>query len=117
MAAIGDRLRAYPLSNGRFSLTPVQSTNSFPWPGATPVVSANGATNGIVWALETNGSGGAGVLYAYPAANVSTTLYSSNENPTRDNPGPAIKFSIPTVANGKVYIGSQYQVSVFGLLP
>ena len=117
MAAIGDRLRAYPLSNGRISLTPVQSTNSFPWPGATPVVSANGATNGIVWALETNGSGGAGVLYAYPAANVSTTLYSSNENPTRDNPGPAIKFSIPTVANGKVYIGSQYQVSVFGLLP
>lgn len=117
MAAVGDRLRSYTLSNGRFSATPVQSPNTFPWPGASPVISANGSNDGIVWALQTNGSGQAAVLHAYAAADVSTRLYGSDENPGRDNPGPAVKFTIPTVANGKVYIGSQYQVSVFGLFP
>lgn len=56
-------------------------------------------------------------LHAYAASNVADRLYSSNENAARDSPGPAIKFSVPTVANGRVYIGSQDQVSVFGLLP
>jgi len=115
-AAVNDSLKAYSLIAGQLSLSG-QSTNTFPWPGATPVTSANGSGNGIVWALETNGSGAPAVLRAYPAANVSIELYNSNENAPRDNPGPAIKFSVPTVANGKVYVGSQYQVSVFGLLP
>ena len=117
MAAMGEQLKAYSLINGQFSLTPVQSTNSFQWPGATPVISANGSANGIVWAVETNGSGQPAVLHAYSADDVAIRLYNSNENATRDNPGPAIKFVAPTVANGKVYVGSQYQVSVFGLLP
>ena len=116
MAAAGDKLKAYTLGNGQLVLSG-ESTNSFPWPGATPVVSANGASNGIVWALETNGSGAPAVLHAYSAADVIIELYNSSENAARDNPGPAIKFSVPTVANGKVYVGSQYQVSVFGLLP
>lgn len=117
MAAVGDRLRSYTLSNGRFLPTSVQSPNSFPWPGASPVVSANGATDGIVWALQTNGSGQPAALHAYAAEDVSNRLYSSDENAARDNPGPAVKFTVPTVANGRVYIGSQYQVSVFGLFP
>lgn len=117
MAGVSDRLRAYSFSNGRFAPESVQSPNSFRWPGASPVVSANGSSNGIVWALETNGSGEQAVLHAYAAADISSPLYNSNENPGRDNPGPAVKFTIPTVANGKVYIGSQYQISVFGLLP
>jgi hypothetical protein len=116
MAAVGDGLKAYTLSNGQLSLSG-QSTNTFRWPGATPVISANGSSNGIVWALETNGSGAPAVLHAYSATDVSIELYNSNENAARDNPGPAIKFSVPTVANGKVFVGSQYQVSVFGLLP
>ncbi|MDO8704570.1 MAG: hypothetical protein Q7J84_06415 [Sulfuricaulis sp.] len=116
MAAVKDTLRAYTLSNGKLALSG-QSTNTFQWPGATPVISANGSRDGIVWALETNGSGAPAVLYAYSAANVSIALYNSNENTARDNPGPAIKFSVPTVVNGKVYVGSDKHVSVFGLLP
>jgi len=116
MAAAGDKLKAYTLGNGQLILSG-ESTNSFPWPGATPVVSANGASNGIVWVVESNGSGAPAVLHAYSAADVIIELYNSSENAARDNPGPAIKFSVSTVANGKVYVGSQYQVSVFGLLP
>ncbi len=116
MAAVGDRLKAYTLNNGQLSLSG-QSTNTFQWPGATPVISANGSNNGIVWALETNGSGAPAVLHAYPTASISIELYNSNENAARDNPGPAIKFSVPTAANGKVYVGAQGQLSVFGLLP
>ncbi len=116
MAAVGDSLRSYALTNGRLAPSG-QSPNRFRWPGATPVVSANGAANGIVWALETNGSGASGVLHAYAADNVATELYNSGATPDRDNPGPAIKFSVPTVANGRVYVGSQFRVSVFGLLP
>jgi hypothetical protein len=70
-----------------------------------------------VWALETNGSGAPVVLRAYSAADVSTELYNSNQNPGRDNPGQAVKFTVPTIANGKVYVGAQGQLSVFGLLP
>ena len=115
-AAVSDRLKAYALVNGRLVGTG-QSPNTFRWPGATPVISANGVTNAIVWALETNGSGATAVLHAYPAAAISTQLYNSNEILARDNPGPAIKYGIPTVANGRVYVASTSQVSVFGLLP
>jgi hypothetical protein len=115
--AVQDGLKAYSLVAGKLSLPPVQSPNTFPFPGATPVISASGSNNGIVWALETNGSGAPAVLHAYPAAGVSTELYNSNQNPGRDSPGPAVKFTVPTVANGKVYVGAQGQLSVFGILP
>lgn len=116
MAAVGDRLRAYALSGGRLTFSS-QSSNFFRWPGASPVISADGSADGIVWALETNGSGAPLVLHAYSARDVSTELYNSNQEMVRDNPGPAIKFAVPTVMNGKVYVGSQFNVSVFGLLP
>ena len=115
-AAVQDSLRAYSLSAGRLSLSG-QSSNTFQWPGATPAISANGSSNGIVWALETNGSGAPAVLRAYSAAGVSSELYNSSQNPQRDNPGQAVKFTVPTIANGKVYVGAQGQLSVFGLLP
>lgn len=114
--AVGDGLKAYSLNGGQLNFS-ARSTNTFRWPGATPSISANGSIDGIVWALETNGSGARAVLHAYNAANVAIELYSSDQNPVRDNPGPAIKFSVPTIANGKVYVGSQGSVSVFGLLP
>jgi hypothetical protein len=108
-------LNAYSLTVG--ALAPAEhSTNTYRWPGATPVISANGTINGVVWALETNGAGEAAVLHAYAASSVASEIYSSNDNSGRDNPGPAIKFSVPTVADGKVFVGSQFQVSAFGLL-
>jgi hypothetical protein len=116
IAAAHDRLKAFALKNGNLTLSN-QSASTFRWPGATPVVSADGATDGIVWTLETNGSGAPAVLRAHAAANVSLELYSSAQNPARDAPGRAIKFSVPTVFNGRVYVGTQGQVSVYGLLP
>ncbi len=116
---VDDHLRMFTLSNGHLSNQPVSiSSENFGYPGATPVVSANGASNGIVWALQTDayGSNGPAVLHAHDAANVARTLYTSNQNSSRDNPGSAIKYAVPTVVNGKVYVGAQKQISVYGLL-
>ena len=115
-AAAADSLRAFALNNGKLALSK-QSTSTLRWPGATPVVSANGATNAIVWMLETNGSGAPAVLRAHAAADVSIELYTSGQNAARDAPGKAIKHTVPTVFNGKVYVGTQGQVSIYGLLP
>jgi len=111
-----DRLKAYSLVAGQLSPAG-QSATIFQFPGATPAISANGSSNGIVWALENNGSGAPAVLHAYSAADVSVELYNSNQNATRDVPGSSVKFTVPTIANGKVYVGTQNQLSVFGLLP
>ncbi len=116
LAAVRDRLKAYTLSNGRLTLAK-QSAVAFPWPGATAVVSANASGNGIVWTLETNGSGAPAVLRAHAAADVSVELYSSAQNALRDAPGRAVKSAVPTVFRGKVYVGTQGAVSVYGLLP
>ncbi|HEY6512468.1 MAG TPA: pyrrolo-quinoline quinone, partial [Burkholderiaceae bacterium] len=115
-AAASDSLRAFALKEGQLTLSH-KSMSTLRWPGATPVVSANGVTNGIVWMLETNGSGAPAVLRAHAAADVSVELYTSNQNALRDSPGRAIKHSVPTVFNGRVYVGTQDQVSVYGLLP
>ena len=113
-----DTLKAFPLVNGLLTGPTATSSEKYGYPGANPVISANGTTQGIVWSLETDGymSSGPSVLMAHNATNVSTTLYSSSTNPSRDNPGVAVKFTVPTVVNGKVYVGAQYQLSVYGLL-
>lgn len=118
-----DTLKAFDLAGGLFSSsTPsAQSPTIYGFPGATPVISANGtdSSSAIVWTLGTDqyGTHGPAVLHAYSALDVATELYNSDENPSRDNPGPAVKFTVPSVANGKVYVGTQTQLSVFGLLP
>ncbi len=61
-------------------------------------------------------SGGSAVLLAHNASNVSNTLYSSNQNSNRDNPGRATKFVVPTITNGKVYVGTSNFLSVYGLM-
>jgi hypothetical protein len=114
-----DTLKAFSISNGVLSSSPTSSSSqSYGFPGATPTLSANGTTNAIVWSIKSDAysSQGRAVLFAHDATNVATTLYSSDNNVTRDNPGNAVKFTVPTVINGKVYVGAELQVSVFGLL-
>ncbi len=83
----------------------------------SPVISANGANNGIVWVLNNNSgnSGSSGALYAFNALNVSQMLWNSTLMGSRDSAGPGVKMTTPTVAGGKVYVGGQYTISVYGL--
>ena len=115
----GDNLKAFSFANGQLSPTPTsRSAETAGFPAATPAVSASGNTGAIVWSIETSSYSvqGLAVLMAHDALNVATLLYSSNQNLSRDNPGPAVKFVVPTVVNGKVYVAAEYQVSVYGLL-
>jgi hypothetical protein len=114
-----DHLKAFSFANGVMNATPAStSSESAGEYSPTPTVSANGTTNGIVWTLKTDnyGSDGREILYAHNATNVDSLLYSSESNVSRDNPGNSVKFIVPTVINGKVYVGSESQLSVFGLL-
>ena len=114
---VGTAVSAYLLSNGLLSTSPTSvSPETFGYPGATPAISANGSANGIVWALSTV-QGYPALLHVYDAANLSREIYNSDQNVGRDQAGMAVKFAVPTVANGKVYIGTQTEVDVYGLLP
>jgi Bacterial Ig-like domain (group 2) len=121
--AVWDSLKAFPLTNGSLATAPSEtSSNSFGFPSPTPAGSANGSTNGIIWAIDTSQYGNAGaslgpaVLYAYQASTLAT-LWSSSQSGTRDTAGNAVKFAVPTIANGKVYIGTQTELDVYGTLP
>ena len=118
-----DQLEAYPLTNGLLRTTPSSfSTAYLAFPGAIPVVSANGTSGGIVWAIDGTNNGTEGsilasaVLHAYDANNLSNELYNSAQAPNnRDQAGGGVKFTVPTVVNGKVYIGTSSEVDVYGL--
>jgi hypothetical protein len=115
--AVGDTLKAFPMIDAMLATTASsQSSVSFPYPGTTPSVSANGTQNGIVWALESSMSS-AGVLHAYDATNLQHELYNSGQaTGGRDSFGNGNKYITPLVVNGKVYVGTQTGVAVFGLL-
>lgn len=111
-----DVIKQYSWSNGLLSSSPIAvGTQAYPYPGATPAVSANGSSNGMVWTIERTSTNHT-VLHAYDAANVSRELYNSAQNAARDDAGLATKFTVPTVTNGKVYIGTIYKLEVYGLL-
>ena len=117
--ASGDHLRSYSFADGVMSSTATSTSAAFSnFPGSTPVISANGSANGIVWDIlsQNYASKGHATLVAHDAASVAKFLYSSDQNLTRDNPGTAVKFTVPTVANGKIYVGAASQLSVYGLL-
>ena len=113
-----DVLKAFQVSGGKLVPTPVtRSSTPFGFPGATPSISANGTAGAIAWVLETDlyGSRGQAVLHAYNATNLTQELYNSNQAGSRDNPGPATKFTVPTVTHGHVYVGTANTLAVYGL--
>ena len=115
----GSPLLAFQLTNATIVTTPIaQSTNVFGYPGPTPCISANGTNDAIVWTIQSQGAGNQqpAVLRAYNATNIALELYDSAQADSgiRDYAGSAVKFTVPTIANGKVYVGAQYNVAVFG---
>jgi hypothetical protein len=110
----GDTPKTFALFNGLIQTPPasVASNFTFGFPGGSPVISANGTTSGILWAINSsaNPHNGLAILYAFDATNLAE-LYDSTQF-SSDNPGPAVKFTVPTVANGSVYVGTQTQIAV-----
>jgi hypothetical protein len=111
-SASGDVIRGYKLASAKL---PAQATlkTSTPmcYPGAPLSISANGAQGGILWAVQNSSS--QGVLHAYDATSL-TELYNSMQAGQRDQFGPGSKFTPPTVANGKVFLGTQADGSTGG---
>jgi hypothetical protein len=116
--SVGNNLQAFNITGAKLATSASsKSATSFGYPGTTPGISANGTSNGIVWAIQ-NGSS-TGVLHAYDATNLATELYNSNQAANdRDQfaTNSNCKFVTPMIANGKVYVGTPGAVVVFGLL-
>jgi hypothetical protein len=117
---------SWTASTTTMSTTPTSTGSTvFNTHGATPSVSANGSANGIIWEIDNSdynfSSGvpqGPSVLYAYDATNVATELYNSSQAANgRDTAGQALKFTVPTIANGKVFVPTSTELDVYGLLP
>ena len=100
------------IAGGAVSTSFTRSPSTWGWPGSSPSISANGTTNGIVWAAE---NGPNAVLHAYLATDVSVELYNSNQAANGRDQFASNKFITPMVANGKVYVGTSKSVAVFGL--
>jgi hypothetical protein len=113
---------AFEVGGGTISSAPaLQGSEVFEFPGATPSISSNGTSGGIVWTTRNvgiidpdHGEGLRGVLNAYDAEDLGRQLYSSAASVPPQDYGYA-KFSVPTVANGKVYVGTKRSLLVFGL--
>jgi hypothetical protein len=118
VAAGKGALKSFPLTGGSLSsAASSQSLETFGPYGATPVISSNGSNNAILWLID-SGANGQAILRAYDPNNLSKELYDSTmAAASRDQAGPAVKFTVPTVANGKVYVGTQTELDVYGLLP
>lgn len=113
---VSGTLKAFAISSAKLVATPQsQSATQFAYPGTAPSVSANGTSNAIVWAHE---NANPAVLHAYDAANLAHEIYNSNQAAAgRDHFGAGNKYITPTVADGKVFVGTTNGVGVFGVLP
>jgi hypothetical protein len=112
---VGVPLEAFTVSGARVSGQPAsETTTEFSYPGVSPAISANGTSDGIVWAAE---NGNPAVLHAYDAMDLTHEVYNSDQAAgNRDNFGTGNKFITPTVADGMVFVGTTSGVAVFGLL-
>lgn len=111
-----DRLKDFVLKGDQLSLEKQADSATFAGDGATPTISANGTKDGIVWVVECRTPGNSfAVLHAYDATDVSKELYNSNQT-NRSGAGTAIRFTIPTVAEGRAFVGAKDEVDVYGLI-
>jgi hypothetical protein len=114
-APLDSTLRRLTLGSNGFSSTAAsQSSFTFPYPGAPAVVSANGNSNGIVWASKHGG--GAAVIYAFDAQDLTKMLWASS-NTTRDTANSSVRFAVPMVVNGRMYMAGKSALVIYGLLP
>ena len=117
-APVAGPVQAFSLTNCLLSTSPTSlSSETYGGRGGTMQISANGASSGILWTLQTGGSGVPGILHAYDATDLSKQLYNSNQTGTRDALDEWDKFSVPVVANGEVFVAGTSQLTIFGLLP
>lgn len=126
VAAGNGKLKAFPMPGGILASSPLssQSPETFGAQGATPVVSYNAASSGangtILWLIDSSGAlvtpNTPAILRAFDPNNLSNEIYNSAMVVPRDTAGLAVKFTVPTVANGKVYVGTQTELDVYGLL-
>jgi uncharacterized repeat protein (TIGR01451 family) len=114
---VDDNLRAFHISNGLLSIATSRSAEVYAYPGGSLAVSANGSSDGVLWAVQGNGALNRAVLRAYDASDVGKELYNNEQAGPRDILDEAASFSVPLVANGKVFVASMHALTVFGLLP
>ena len=123
VAPANGNLQQFPISAGVLASTSsaAQSPETLGPQGATPVISSNNTSNAVLWLIDSSGALAAtntpAILRAYDPNNLSNEIYNSAMVPKRDTAGLAVKFTVPTVANGKVYVGTQGELDVYGLLP
>jgi hypothetical protein len=114
-----DVLRGFKLSSGKFPATATMETSvTFGYNGTSPSISANGSKDVIVWTLKIDGyaTSSPTVLYAFDS-NLNELYDSTQASDDRDQAGNAVKFTVPTIAKGRVYVGTQTELDVYGLLP
>lgn len=115
-AGESDHLSAWRLANGKLAIAPAsQAPETLVYPGGIPVGSSNGAApaSGIVWILDQeNGP----ALRAYAADDLTKELYSTTQDPSRDAVPTYDNFVLPTVADGRVFLGTGGELIVYGLL-
>jgi chitodextrinase len=124
-APVKGPVMAFSVTNGMLSTSATSQssavfdgkTGTFSARGGETAASADGNANGIVWALQSNGDSQPGTLHAYDPTNLAHEYWNSDQAGTRDQLDPWLKFTLPLVANGHVYVASQGRLTAFGLLP
>jgi hypothetical protein len=111
---------AYDPVQQQINPTPSSTSGSISlgYPGASPVVSANGSTNAILWILQTDQfrSGGPAILRAFDPGNLANEFYDSDMSPDRDSAGAAVRYTVPVVADGQVFVAGHNEIDIYGLL-
>ena len=115
-AGEADHLKAWRLAGGRLVSPPAShAAQPMDYPGGIPVGSSDGGdpATAIVWIMDQE-QGPA--LRAYSAADLAHELYSTRQDPGRDAVPGYDNFCLPTVTDGRVFVGTAGELLIYGLL-